>query len=60
MTIEEAAANIGRRVVYTHPHGPTEYGVITSVSERFAFVRYGDAVNSQATPVERLTFEVGA
>lgn len=61
MTPEEAAANIGRRVVYTDPHGPTEFGVITSVNRNgtVVFVRYGHAVNSQATPPERLTFETG-
>ncbi len=60
MTVEEAAANIGRRVVYTDPYGPVEFGVITSVGTSIVFVRYGHAVNSQATPPNRLTFETGA
>lgn len=60
MTIEEAAEGAGRRVVYTAPHGPREFGVITSTSAMYVFVRYGSAVNAQATPPELLTFETAS
>ena len=43
MTIEEARAHIGDGVVYTPAHGEPEDGVITSVNDRFVFVRYGSS-----------------
>lgn len=58
MTIEEAKRNIGNSVTYTPFEGcgenQKEYGVITSVNERFVFVRYGNDVNSKATRAEDL------
>lgn len=60
MTIDEANAAVGRLVVYRAPHGETEQGVITGVSARFVFVRYGAQITSQATPPELLTLVVSS
>jgi hypothetical protein len=54
MTIDEARGHIGEEVTY-HPYAPeldpVERGVITSVSDRYAFVRYhGDAVGKATSP----------
>lgn len=51
-------ADVGRKVVYRAPHVPTsetgDEGVITSVTARWVFVRYGSDVGSKATPLELL------
>lgn len=60
ITLEQARAGIGRTVIYDDGHGRREAGVITSVSERFVFVRYGAAINSQATNPGDLVFETGS
>jgi hypothetical protein len=58
MTLDEAAANIGRNVVY-RPLG--EEGVITSVNNSYVFVRYrGDLVASKATCADDLFLSDGA
>ena len=49
MTIEEAHAHIGDGVVYAPAHGEREEGTITSVNDRFVFVRYGSRRTSAAT-----------
>ena len=49
MTIEEAIAHVGDGVVYAPAYGDREDGVITSVSDRFVFVRYGSRTTSAAT-----------
>lgn len=53
MTLEEAKNNIGKFVIYTPFDGcldkEKEVGVITSVNERYVFVRYGDELHSKAT-----------
>lgn len=58
MTLEEARKNIGRYVTYTPFKGCSkdqlELGVITSVNERYVFVRYGNEINSKATRPEDL------
>ena len=58
MTIDEARAHIGDGVIY-RPRGgstdSTEEGTITSVSDRFAFVRYGRSRTSAATDPADLT-----
>jgi hypothetical protein len=58
MTLAEAAANVGKDVIYA-PYAPEldvpERGVITSVNHRFAFVRYGSDLNAKATSPELLT-----
>lgn len=60
MTLEEAKNNIGRLVVYTPFEGfdesQIEYGVITSVNDRYVFVRYGRKIHSEATRPEDLKF----
>ena len=58
MTLEQAAANVGRRVLYRTAHGQ-ESGVITSVGTVFVFVRYGSDTGSKATDPESLTLEAG-
>ncbi len=60
MTIDEARASIGRSVTYRpREHrpwaGPPEEGVITSVNDSFAFVRYGSDKTSRATLPELLS-----
>lgn len=59
MTPAEAAGAVGRAVLY-RPRGErsddrVEQGVITSVNERWAFVRYGADVGSRATDPADLT-----
>ena len=53
MTLQECKNSIGRSVTYIPFEGCDislrEYGVITSVNERFVFVRYGSDINSKAT-----------
>ncbi|OBY33506.1 hypothetical protein [Mycolicibacter kumamotonensis] len=53
MTIDEAREQVGHKVVYRAPHlasdSPGEEGVITSVSDSYAYVRYGADVHSKAT-----------
>ena len=45
----------GDRVVYVpFPGGPREHGTITSMTDRHAFVRYGDDTGSKATPLDLL------
>lgn len=60
MSLEEAAAGIGRAVVYDNGFGDRETGVITSTNSRVVFVRYGARPNAQATSPGDLTFEVEA
>lgn len=55
MTLEEAHAHIGDGVVYSPTQGHAEDGVITSVNQRFVFVRYGGDQHSKATAAEQLT-----
>lgn len=58
MTLDEARERIGQKVVYRAPHITAhqagEEGVITSVNDRFVFVRYGAQAGSQATCAETL------
>jgi ribosomal protein L35AE/L33A len=58
MTLQEARENIGRSVVYKPFEGCSksqiEYGVITSVNDRYVFVRYGNELQSKATGAENL------
>lgn len=53
MTLVEARAHIGNKVVYRASHvkrtEPGEEGVITSVNDRFVFVRYGPDTTAKAT-----------
>lgn len=53
MTLEECKNNIGRMVQYIPFEGCDislyENGVITSVNNKYCFVRYGSDINSKAT-----------
>ena len=50
MTLGEALAHIGEPVIYRNVYGQAEQGVITSVGDRFVFVRYpGRAPHGIAT-----------
>lgn len=57
MTLDEARGNVGRQVEYrpAHPALPAERGVISSVGERYVFVRYGEDLTAKATPPGDLT-----
>lgn len=62
MTIEQARAAIGRRVIYRSGYAgsadaPPEFGVITGVNDWVVFVRYGSAVQSAATDPRDLEVE---
>lgn len=59
MTLEEAREHVGDKVVYQPGHGRCEEGVITSVTERYVFVRYGSDVGSKATRADWLAFLSG-
>lgn len=54
MTLTEARENIGRKVVYTAPHGAKEDGIITTVGFTYVFVRYGNNQHGSATDPKRL------
>lgn len=67
MTLEQARGCIGRTVIYaryddrsdpTRVTAGPERGAITSVGERYVFVRYGINVQSQATDPADLTLEL--
>ena len=60
MTLQDAAANVGRAVVYRHGPSAVEEGVITSVNDRWVFVRYGSDKNSKATLAQMLEFVGGS
>lgn len=49
MKLEEAAANIGRGVIYAPRHGAVETGVIKAVGSRFVHVAYGNQTTAKAT-----------
>lgn len=47
--------HVGQKVVYRpRPDAPPEEGFVTSMNERFVFVRYGMSATSQATLPEHL------
>jgi hypothetical protein len=49
MTLDEAREHVGEGVVYRTAYGNTEDGVITSVGDRWVFVRYTGDQRSKAT-----------
>lgn len=49
MSIDEAQASIGLLVVYRRLGQPPDEGVITKVTDRYVFVRYGSQTGSAAT-----------
>lgn len=53
--IDPTEADIGRKVIYV-PR--LQVGVITSFTENYVFVRYGDGSTSAATRREDLEWEV--
>jgi hypothetical protein len=57
MTLDEARQHIGDGVVYRSGDGAAEDGVITSVSDRYVFVRYACPCHggSKATSSAALT-----
>jgi hypothetical protein len=55
MTLDEARQHIGAGVVHDPGHGPKEDGVISSVGERYVFVRYKGDFFGKATDPARLT-----
>lgn len=57
MTIEVTEADIGRAVIYTAQDGTRERGFITSFTDRFVFVRYGNDLFGKATLRSDLEFE---
>lgn len=62
MTLEEAAALLGQSVTYTPYDAPdrTETGVITAVTSRYVFVRYGTDQHSKATAAHQLRVAGGS
>lgn len=53
MTLDEAREHVGAGVVYLPPGRPREDGVITSVNDRYVFVRYdGDKGSKATTPTD--------
>lgn len=60
MTLEEAKNNIGAVVKYIPFEGcdssQIEYGEITSVNDKYVFVRYGRKIHGEATRPEDLKF----
>jgi hypothetical protein len=62
MTLQEAGKNIGRNVIYTPFKGcdesQKEAGTITSVNDKFVFVRYSYSNNGIATSPEDLNLEI--
>jgi len=64
MTLEEAADHLGHTVTYTphyYEHAPDgiETGIITSVTQRYVFVRYTGDQHSKATAADRLQLAGG-
>ena len=55
--IEPTQADIGRRVIYTMPHGEMTTGVISSWNDEWVFVRYTSGDTAAATPREALEYE---
>jgi hypothetical protein len=54
MTLEEASQRIGERAIYRPYPGATEVGIITRVTEKYVFVRYGSEQSAKATRAEDL------
>jgi hypothetical protein len=55
VNLDQAREHVGSRVVYRpDPAIPAEEGVITSVTDRWVFVRYGADIGAKATGPENL------
>jgi hypothetical protein len=59
MTLGEAREHLGEGVVYRTAYGKTEDGVITSVGDRWVFVRYAGDQRSKATDPVPLEYSIG-
>jgi hypothetical protein len=55
VTLDEARAHVGDRVVYSTGYSPPEDGVITGVSASLVFVRYTGSLHSRGTDPDDLT-----
>lgn len=53
------ADKIGRRVIFRYHHGEEVAGVVTSVNDRYVFVRFGSATSSESCDPDMLRLEVG-
>lgn len=53
MTIDEAHANVGRRVSFTGPVD-TQHGVITRAGPRYCYVQYDGDTDAQCTEPETI------
>jgi hypothetical protein len=59
MTLEEASAHVGEKVLYSSVPGECEAGVIVTVGETYVHVCYGRDQNAKATRPELLTLMRG-
>lgn len=59
MTLDEARAHTGEKVLYSARPGQADEGVISSVNETYVFVRYGRQQTATATRPEDLTLMRG-
>ncbi len=58
MTVDEAAAAIGRQVIYSSHDGQRDVGVIVRVNASYVFVRYSATGGAVATYPGLLSFEL--
>jgi hypothetical protein len=54
----EWAGRVGRKVIFTYLHGETAEGVVTSVNDKYVFVRFGSLAHGEACEPERLALSV--
>ena len=47
--INPTASDVGRRVVYTMPHGEVKSGIVSSWNDEWVFVRYTTGDTAAAT-----------
>jgi len=59
MTLDEARSHVGEKVIYSTVPGEAETGVIESVNDSYAFVRYGSDRHAKATRPDLLTLICG-
>lgn len=50
---------VGRQVIFRYHHGEEQAGVVTSVNDRFVFVRFGNAGSESCDPLQ-LRLAVGS
>ena len=50
---------VGREVIFRYHHGEEQAGVVTSVNDRFVFVRFGSTGSESCDPLQlRLAVDV--